>query len=66
MNKFLSSVTSNDLIRSSQLYKDFISLNQDDFDAVKGDYDQLTEPKDMKDFIRYQQVLCVFLYLENT
>ena len=47
MNKFLSSVTSNDLIRSSQLYKDFISLNQDDFDAVKGDYDQLTEPKDM-------------------
>ena len=59
MNKFLSSVTSNDLIRSSQLYKDFISLNQDDFDAVKGDYDQLTEPKDMKDFISLEGVLDV-------
>ena len=42
MNKFLESITSNELIRSSQIYKDFISLNQDDFDAVKGDYDQLT------------------------
>ena len=59
MNKFLSSVTSNDLIRSSQLYKDFISLNQDDFDAIKGDYDQLTEPKDMKDFISLEGVLDV-------
>ena len=59
MNKFLSSVTSNDLIRSSQLYKDFISLNQDDFDAVKGDYDQPTEPKDMKDFISLEGVLDV-------
>ena len=59
MNKFLSSVTSNDLIRSNQLYKDFISLNQDDFDAVKGDYDQLTEPKDMKDFISLEGVLDV-------
>ena len=59
MNKFLFSVTSNDLIRSCQLYKDFISLNQDDFDAVKGDYDQLTEPKDMKDFISLEGVLDV-------
>ena len=59
MNKFLSSVTSNDLIRSSQLYKDFISLNQDDFDAVKDDYDQLTEPKDMRDFISLEGVLDV-------
>ena len=59
MNKFLESVTSNELIRSSQIYKDFISLNQDDFDAVKGDYDQLTEPKDMKDFISLEGVLDV-------
>ena len=51
MNKFIDSVTKNDLLRSSQIYKDFITLPQEQFEQIKLEYDKLNAPVDMKESI---------------
>lgn len=59
MNKFIDSVTKNDLLRSSQIYKDFITLPQEQFEQIKLEYDKLNAPVDMKEFISLEGILDV-------
>ena len=57
MNKFIDSLSKNDLIRSSTLFIEFITLPQDKWSQTKKQYDSLSSPVQMKDFLTLEGVL---------
>ena len=57
MNKFIDSLSKNDLIRSSTLFIEFLTLPQDKWSQTKKQYDTLSSPVQMKDFLTLEGVL---------
>ena len=46
----MNSLSENLLIRSSNLFKDFISLKNEEFDKVKNNYDKMKNPYYIKEY----------------
>ena len=59
MNKFIDSLSKNDLIRSSNIFHDFITLPQDKWEQTKKEYNTLSSPSKMKDFLSLEGILDV-------
>lgn len=59
MNKFIDSLSKNDLIRSSNIFRDFITLPQDKWEQTKKEYNNLSSPAKMKEFLSLEGVLDV-------
>ena len=57
MNKFIDSLSKNDLIRSSKIFREFIVLPQENWEKIKKEYDKLSSPVQMKDFLTLEGVL---------
>lgn len=51
MNKFIESLSQNELIRSSKLFIDFITLTQDQFEETKKVFNKAGSPKSIVDLV---------------
>ena len=57
MNKFFESLSKNDLIRSSKIFREFIIIPQENWEQIKKEYDKMSSPVQMKDFLTLEGVL---------
>ena len=57
MNKFIDSLSKNELIRSSKIFREFLIIPQENWEQMKKEYDKISSPVQMKDFLTLEGVL---------
>ena len=59
LNQFMISISENILIRSSDLFKDFVTLPNKEFDKIKLEYNKKKIPTFIKDYLDFDGTLDV-------
>lgn len=57
LTKFINALSQNRLVRSSEIYKAFFSLSQEEFEQKKKELDQLPKPKSLSQFNNIEGVI---------